>query len=54
MQNTMCKLVLLLTVALTLVAVSTQSKANSRCPAGYDFVATVCQNSSTGDIALPN
>ena len=55
MENTMCKILLILfTITLTSVPGSTQSKAHPKCPAGYDFVGTVCQNSSTGDIALPN
>jgi hypothetical protein len=50
----MCKLALILFIVLTAAPASAQSKANPKCPADYDLVGRVCQNSSTGDIALPD
>jgi hypothetical protein len=49
------------TLALAFVAIGlmattavAQSSAKLRCPAGYDLIGTYCQNSSTGDIVLPD
>jgi hypothetical protein len=54
MENTMRKLALILFTVLTAVLASAGSKASPKCPANYDLVGPVCQNGSTGDIALPN
>ena len=50
----MRKLALILFTILTAVLALAQAKANPQCPTDYDFVGAVCQNSSTGDIVLPN
>jgi hypothetical protein len=51
----MCKLTLIfLAVSLTPVPASAQPNIKPRCPAGYDFVGTYCQNISTGDVVLAN
>jgi hypothetical protein len=34
------------------VAAAQQNKPH--CPAGYELIGTVCQNTSTGDVVLPN
>ena len=44
----------LLTISLMSVAAAAQSNVKPQCPPGYSPVGTVCQDSSTGDIVLPN
>jgi hypothetical protein len=44
----------ILTVSLLSVSVAAQSNAKPQCPAGYDLAGTLCQDSSNGDIVLPN
>jgi hypothetical protein len=43
-----------LAVSLLSVTATAQSAAKLQCPAGYSAVGTVCQDSSSGDIVLPN
>ena len=31
-----------------------QSSAKTHCPSGYELIGTVCRNSSTGDVVLPD
>ena len=51
----MRKLVLtILTVGLLSVSAAAQSNNTPQCPAGYDLVGKLCQDSSNGDIVLPN
>ena len=40
-------------IGLMSVAAAAQSSTKRQCPAGYDLIGTVCQNSSTGDVVLP-
>jgi hypothetical protein len=44
----------ILTVSLLSVPAVAQSKVNPQCPAGYDLVEQLCQDSSNGDIVMPN
>jgi hypothetical protein len=44
----------LLTVSVLSVAAMAQSNTKPQCPAGYSPVGPVCQDSSSGDIVLPN
>jgi hypothetical protein len=42
-----------LVMGLVSTAAAAQSGAKPQCPAGYDLIATVCQNGSAGDVVLP-
>jgi hypothetical protein len=44
----------ILTVSLLSGPAAAQSNDNRQCPAGYDLVGKLCQDSSNGDIVLPN
>jgi hypothetical protein len=44
----------ILTVSLLSVPAAAQSNDNPQCPAGYNLVEKLCQDSSNGDIVLPN
>jgi hypothetical protein len=44
----------ILSVSLLSLPAAAQSNHKSPCPAGYDVVGKLCQDSSTGDIVLPN
>jgi hypothetical protein len=44
----------ILTVSLLSVPAAAQSNDNPQCPAGYDLVENLCQDSSNGDVVLPN
>jgi hypothetical protein len=43
-----------LAVSLLSVTATAQTASTPHCPAGYSAVGTVCQDSSSGDIVLPN
>jgi hypothetical protein len=43
----------ILTFSLLSVPAAAQSN-DKQCPAGYDLVGKLCQDSSNGDIVLPN
>ena len=45
---------IILTVSLSSVPAAAQSTDNPKCPAGYDLVGRLCQDSSNGDIVLPD
>ena len=54
LENNMRTLTLaFLAIGLMSVAAAAQSSTKPQCPAGYDLIGTVCQNSSTGDVVLP-
>ena len=44
----------LMAIGLMSVAAMAQSSTTTHCPAGYELIGTVCQNSSTGDVVLPD
>jgi hypothetical protein len=53
-ENTMQRLALtFLAIGLMSVTAVAQSSTKAHCPRGYDLIGTVCQNSSTGDVVLP-
>ena len=41
-------------ISLISAAASAQPSAKPQCPTGYDLVGPVCQDSSSGDVVLPN
>ena len=43
-----------LTVSLLSVSAAAQSTDNAQCPAGYALVGKLCQDSSNGDVVLPD
>jgi hypothetical protein len=45
---------IVLSISLMSIPALAQSNFKPKCPAGYDLVATVCQNNATGDVVLPN
>ena len=44
----------LMAIGLMAVTAMAQSSTKAHCPPGYELIGTVCQNSSTGDIVLPD
>jgi hypothetical protein len=42
-----------LAISLMSVTAVAQSSSKTRCPRGYSLIGTICQNSSTGDVVLP-
>ena len=44
----------ILTVGLVSAPAAAQSNDSPQCPAGYSLVGQLCQDSSNGDIVLPN
>jgi uncharacterized protein YceK len=44
----------LLAVSLMSGAATAQSNTKPQCPPGYSAVGTICQDSSSGDVVLPN
>jgi hypothetical protein len=43
----------LLAICLMSVTAVAQSSTKTHCPRGYYLMVTICQNSSTGDVVLP-
>jgi len=41
-------------ISLISAAANAQPSAKPQCPAGYQLIGPVCQNSSSGDVVLPN
>jgi hypothetical protein len=41
-------------ISLMSIFATAQSNTKPQCPAGYSLVGPVCQESSSGDIVLPN
>jgi len=53
-ENKMQRLALtFLAIGLMSVTAVAQSSTKTHCPKGFDLIGTVCQNSSTGDVVLP-
>jgi hypothetical protein len=54
LENTMQRLALtFLAIGLMSVTAVAQSSTKTHCPRGYYPLGTICQNSSTGDVVLP-
>jgi hypothetical protein len=51
MQRLALALIAIVLMSATALA---QSGTNKHCPAGYELIGTFCQNSSTGDVVLPD